>query len=492
MDVVSYRGPGAAGGVSSGLGAVWRKESENNSRWWHLNNGILEVLSRSSEQAKYIAMLPDSLVDGHYRFCNEFLWPIMHDLPQFATFSEQYFQHYKSFNRVISEQIDVETTARQDYFIQDYQLAIAPRWLNLYGHKSVIFWHIPWPKNVPAQFTGALQEIVKGMLGASAIGFHTEEYANNFRAFVNQHLPSYRTNSNSFIIENIDERTARGLRTHSSTYHTSYVLRHDTSLRNDNSTSTTRLVVHPLGIDSQFWYELREKCSSVDLPDQVGALSDKPVILSVDRVDYTKSVHDRLLIIDKFFQKHPEWIGKITFAQVCARSRKDLSAFDQYWQTCRALIAAVNNTWSQDGWQPVEWIQDPLNCQQLAYLYSHSQTMLVNPVRDGLNLTAKEYVACQGNQPGVLLLSPGAGAWHELGSYALPASPVNHEATVESLARGLNMPLKERQLRTLAMKTILASNQLADWWTEFSTIIRTPDTQMAEKENESRRPANLG
>jgi trehalose-6-phosphate synthase len=255
----------------------------------------------------------------------------------------------------------------------------------------------------------------------------------------------------------------------------------------------TKLLVHPLGIDFEFWTELRDSCKEEEMDPRLVKIGNSKFVLSVDRVDYTKAVLDRLLIVDRFFETHPEQIGQVTFVQVCGRSRPGLPAFDQYWHACRSLLGAVNNRWKVGDWKPVDWIEHSLSPKDLSYLYSKADCMLVNPVRDGLNLTAKEFIACQGSDPGVLLLSPGAGAIHELGDYALPAAPGDRDGTVASIAQSLVMPLKERQHRALKMKTILVSNQLSHWWTAFSQVTRVPDMHLvAREEEEEELMRNLG
>jgi len=483
MDVVSYRGPGVAGGVSSGLGTAWRKEADSSSKWWFINKGVLEVLSAKADKPKFISMLPESLIEGHYGFCNDFLWPLMHDLPQYATYSPENHEHYRTFNKIIAEQIDVESIGRQEYFIQDYQLCLAPRWLSALGHKTVLFWHIPWPKSIPDEFVEPLRELASGLLGASTLGFHTPEYAENFMAFVSKYLPGCKVNRSSLIIENSEEQARQYMRNFARAAHKSYVMQQHIHNRSRHG-GPTKLLVHPLGIDFEFWTELRDSCKESDMDQRLINICNSKFILSVDRVDYTKAVLDRLLIVDRFFETHPEQVGQVSFVQVCGRSRPGLPAFDRYWHSCRSLLGAVNNRWKVGDWKPVDWIEHSLSPKDLSYLYSNADCMLVNPVRDGLNLTAKEFIACQDSQPGVLLLSPGAGAIHELGDYSLSAAPGDREGTVASIAKSLNMPLRERQHRALKMKTILVSNQLSHWWTAFSQVTRVPDMHLVAREEE--------
>lgn len=470
MDLISYRGPGVAGGVSSGLGSAWRTGSDNKTRWWHVNKNTLQVLSPNDTQAKFIFMLPETLVNGHYRYCNEFLWPIMHDLPQFASYHPEDENSFQVFNRLMAEYIDFESGANQEFFVQDYQLSLLPSWMAMFGHPTAVFWHIPWPRNVKADFVAPIKEVARGLLSASALGFHTQEYADNFAAFVEEHMPEYKVGEDSRFIEQVvpstmHQREVLGMRRRGA-----FIMRPDL-IPQAQYKSRTRLLVKGLGIDPEHWSTASQKTAGeLGIDESLVKLANSQFILSVDRADYTKSVLDRLLIVDQFFERHPDQIGKVTFAQICGRTRPGLDAFDKYWHSCRALWAATNHRWRTDGWEPIKWIDQSLSSQELAYLYNNAEAMLVNPVRDGLNLTAKEYLACQGSDPGVLLLSPGAGAWHELKDSALPAPPKERELSADSVYHSLKMPTSERQKRAQNAKTRLESNTLNDWWQYFSRL----------------------
>ncbi|MGH9551395.1 MAG: trehalose-6-phosphate synthase, partial [Terriglobales bacterium] len=193
-------------------------------------------------------------------------------------------------------------------------------------------------------------------------------------------------------------------------------------------------------------------------------------VLSVDRADYTKAVIERLNIVDRFFERRPEMVGNLSFLQICGRSRAGLPAFDSYWNDCRSLYEQINNRWRKDSWQPVQWMEQPLNASELSVLYRRASAMLVNPVRDGLNLTAKEYVACQDKKPGVLLLSPGAGVWHEIGKYALPADPHQPEQVVDSLAKALHMSEFESKAINVLARIKLEKFCLDTWWNYFERV----------------------
>lgn len=226
----------------------------------------------------------------------------------------------------------------------------------------------------------------------------------------------------------------------------------------------TQVVVHPLGINASEWNQLASSYDRNWLPGNLAHLRGQQIVLSVDRADYTKAVHERLRIIDRFFAENSVWQNRVSFVQVCGRSRAGIESFDQYWQDCQGLAKVVNERWRTPEWQPIEWIETAIEPDKLSALYRNATAMLVNPVRDGLNLTAKEFVACQAENPGVLLLSPGAGAWHELGKYALPADPLATHQTSASIHQALNMSQSERKMRNHSLKRSIDANPMSSWW----------------------------
>lgn len=472
MDLVSYRGPGVSGGVSSGLGNFWKNQQNGVSNWWFMDKNALNSLSSQEKHAAPITVLPETVVAGHYRYCNEFLWPILHDLPQYAKFRDEDRRSYQRFNWMIADYIDFETQASKEYFVQDYQLALLPQLLAPFSRKTVAFWHIPWPKNVPEEYLEPMCEVARGLLNGDALGFHINEYAENFMSFAENYLPEYRVNRHRLTIEkryaDVETFNDSALSIGGAPSRSSYILRPLPNNKRPRSASRTKLLVRPLGIDLHHWSALaRQSHIHIDHP-ALAPLLDRTFILSVDRADYTKSVFERMLIVDRFFEENPEQIGSFSFVQICGKTRPGLQPFDDYWHTCKALAAATNHRWSQNGWQPVVWIEESFTPQELAHIYQRSRAMLVNPVRDGLNLTAMEYAACQNGEPGVLLLSPGAGAWDKLGSHALPVNPLEPAIAVKSIKQSLSMPEIERQERVAAMKKELENNTLAQWWNMFA------------------------
>lgn len=454
MDILSYRGPAAAGGVSSALSTLFQERAQPSDRWWYLTDNDL-CLSHKSEPApapRRLLNVADEILKGHYRFCNEFLWPIMHDLPQFATYRHQDRQYYYKFNLRIGAEI-ARSANGSGLFVHDYQFALVPATLT--GLTMALFWHIPWPRNVDEIFSPPLCDIARGMLQSTVIGFHTQEYARNFLSFVKQRIPEYIVDEENMTLT---ARRRSGLRV--------------IGVRE----RTVRIVVCPIGIDTQYWDKLANGPGMLSGNERLQGLLAKPFVLSVDRADYTKGVLERLHAIERFFQKCPERLGRLTFIQVSAPTRTGLEAFDSYWTQCRYLEKTINDRYAANGWQPITWVEKPFRAPDLSRLYRAAEAMVVSPLRDGLNLTAKEFVACQAGGAAPLLLSEGAGAWQELGSFAIPFDPHDAEAGSAAIQSALTMSGGEIAARCAKMKEIVRDGSLLRWWNVMTESITTPAT----------------
>ena len=228
MNILSYRGPSTAGGVSSALARIIETCSDGDPRWWYMNQASIESRTSAQAPADEIGKMPQELIDGHYSYCNSFIWPILHDLPQHATFSAQDRKFYQQFNtRFARNIIRSGQLLSTQCFVNDYQLALATGLIaKSQAMNIILFWHVPWPTSVPQEHAPYIAEIAQGLLGARRIGFHTDEYADNFRKFVSENLPNYEVDAKSKCIIN----------------------KHDAS-------HVTELVALPLGLDFRFWLQ---------------------------------------------------------------------------------------------------------------------------------------------------------------------------------------------------------------------------------------------
>jgi trehalose-6-phosphate synthase len=451
MNIISYRGPKSPGGVSATLARLFQTSANTARRWWFISGLSLSSQESELREQSNELKLTKAIVDGHYRYCNEFLWPILHDLPVHSKYNSDDKCSYDIFNLATSDHIydSITKGGCRDCFVNDYQFALLPELLSDRAMNITTFWHIPWPKHVRQEHEEAIIEIARGLLGSAKLGFHTEEYAKNFLTFVDDHLPQYSVDFERKLI-------IRGDRPGCPTS--------DRFRR-----KKTAVVVKPLGIDYAYWRDLAQAEDNLFEDSRLSSIPKLPYVLSVDRGDYTKGILQRLDAIDLFFMTNPAYQGELVFLQVCQQSRLGLSAFNDYWKKCRERANFINSKWGKEGWQPVAWVQEPLEAKSISKLYRMASAMLITPLRDGLNLTAKEYIACASDNPGALILSSAAGAWHELKPHALTINPQDPEDISNKIAIALKMPHEERLSRWLKMRHSIRANTLATWSDQFST-----------------------
>lgn len=431
MQILSYRGPSAPGGVSNALTQIFENNDHFN-KWWFVRDNFLKSKARRTQDSAF--KLDPNLKRNHYRYCNNFLWPVLHDLPQFARYSTYERLSYNTFNAITASYLLSGRNKYQDScFVNDYQFALIPKLIEQ-SFESFVFWHIPWPKHVLPQHVDPLKELAEGLLHSRLIGFHTSEYKENFFRFVEKHLLEFEIFEDEELIFRSNTRTREKLQ--------------------------TRIVVAPLGVDLNGWQSLSKNSSYVP-PSTV------PFILSVDRADYTKGIYERIEAIETFFSRYPHWQERISFLQHGTRSRQGLPEFDSYWNNCQKKYKALNLLRSTQNWQPIVWSDRSYTGEELSSLYKQASVMLVSPVRDGLNLTAKEFIASRSANPGILALSPGAGVWTELGADCVAIDPLDKIGFADSIARCLEMSETEKLNRTLSLQNKLSKNTLSHWWNSF-------------------------
>ncbi len=463
-----------AGGVSPALTQLM-ESGEGNHRWWYVNDASIKCQYGAGGIPAAKANIPKAIIEGHYRYCNDCIWPVMHDLEEYATYRSEDRALYERFNRIIAREIATESGLSNPLFVQDYQLALLPKELKrLDGPESGVFWHIPWPKAVGKEFLPAIIDLAKSLLSANFVGFHTDEYAENFLAFVADNIPGVRLAARQRVVQ----REPRLLSNPYSTYQSKDF--HFLGIRESGSglPMTTRVISAPLGLDMEYWNRLATGRPNHQLHP---SLAGTEFVLSVDRADYTKGVIPRLESIFQFFTDHSEMIGKVTFAQLCNRSRQGLESFDRYWFDVKRLEREINSKFSSGEWKPILDIPGPLNPSDLSLIYRNASVMLVNPLRDGLNLTAKEFVACQSvSTPGVLALSASAGVFEELGPWSVEVKPFEPREMSNAVYNALMMPASEREFRMTSMKAALANNTISDWCETFGALLQPATAELLD------------
>lgn len=443
MNILSYRGPIGPGGVSGSLAHMFDQHAKTNDTWWYMCNQNMVEERKTATSPRNICRVPMSIIAGHYRYCNNFLWPVMHGMPQYAHFDQSDKDFYAELNLAISCNTVAEASnfSRGQYFVHDYQLALQPEYLSAFGPVySTIFWHIPWPQEVEDHHRPHIIDLTSSLLNASRIGFHTKEYASNFANFVRRNFIDCVVLEQDGVVRITRRKPGQ-----------------------ENQAHTTDLIVHPLGIDFDKWAQLSEgdeklECLQNDFKPNL------PFVLSVDRADYTKGIIERLRAIETFFENNAQWLNRMQFVQVTQRSRAGLPEFDSYWNECTKLVNDINNRWREAEWTPIVSMTEPLQSPTLAKLYRSATALCVSSLRDGLNLTAKEFIACSGQTNKVVLLSLHAGVWDELHRYVLTLTPASPLQVSEQFLAALNMPSEDRKENFQRMRKIVYENSMLSWW----------------------------
>ena len=322
----------------------------------------------------------------------------------------------------------------------DYQLMLVPQLVRDRASDARIgfFLHIPFPSSEVFRILPEREELLLGLLGADSIAFQTHGHLHNFRRALLQVLG---------LESSFDE------------------VQHDGR--------AIRLSALPIGIQSEEWEALISGDRKVARrrAELTQRHAGRKLIISVDRLDYTKGIPERLRTFRRLLKGSPSWRGKVTLVQIAVPSRERVPAYAELRREVAELVGEVNGDFGTPEWQPVVYLRRSVNKQELAALYSASDVAWVGPLRDGMNLVAKEYVACQHEGDGVLVLSEFAGAAQELGE-ALRINPFDEVGTAESIARALEMEPDLRAERMAALHERVHRNDAVRWAQRFMDGLR--------------------
>lgn len=295
------------------------------------------------------------------------------------------------------------------------------------------FMHIPWP-SPDVFFTLPVQAaLLTAMTAFDLIGFQTEDDAENFALCLRR----------GGVANPVDGKP--GLF--------------------DNPLRRFRVGAFPIGIDvSSFSSAVPSASISSTIKRFQQSLEGRDLIVGVDRLDYTKGIPERLRGFRRFLEVNPAWHGRITMLQITPKSRSDVAEYDALQHEVAEIAGHINGAMGRLDWTPVRYVNRAFGQQLLSAVYRMAKVGLVTPLRDGMNLVAKEYVAAQDPEdPGVLVLSRFAGAAHELGEGALLVNPYDVETIADALARAASMPLEQRRQRYQAMMEAVTTNDVFHW-----------------------------
>jgi trehalose 6-phosphate synthase/phosphatase len=392
------------------------------------------------------------LYENYYNgFANSVLWPLFHYFSSLATYESQYFDAYVQVNQLFAEKILPLLEPGDQVWIHDYQLMILPHLLRVKRPEATIgfFLHIPFPsyeifRLLPTEWKKTL---LHGIMGADLIGFHTYDYVQHFLQSVKMLLGV----DNYFHNLQYQDRLIR-------------------------------IDLFPIGIDYNKFHDAASDPEVEEIRDKIRSdLGDKKIIFSVDRLDYTKGLSHRLSGFEYFLERYPEWKEKMVFILNIVPSRDNIPAYNDRKKLIEEKIGTVNGRFSTISWQPILYRYQHLSFKELIALYQAADAALITPLRDGMNLVAKEYVASSTGGKGVLILSELAGAASELGE-AILVNPTDTSDVASSITRALAMPLYEQRNRIALMQRRLQEYDVFRWVNDFmDQLLQVKQEQQKQK-----------
>jgi trehalose 6-phosphate synthase/phosphatase len=359
------------------------------------------------------------------------LWPIFHYYAStHANYKQSNWDYYKEVNRKFSEVLAQYAEPDDVIWIHDYQLLLLPELIRaIHPNISIgFFLHIPFPSVELFRLLPWRNELLSGMLGADLLGFHTFNDVRHFLETATQFLPVISSANTITVADRV-------------------------------------LVAEPfpMGIDSVKFNSLPLQEKVVEHLNELKRVSqNRQTILCIDRLDYSKGIPQRLQAFEKLLVKHPEYRGKVVLHMIVVPSRDKVPEYKELKKLIDRKVGEINSRYRTIDWNPINYFYRSLPIEELSALYAHSEVCMVTPMRDGMNLVSKEYVASRINETGVLILSEMAGASKELVD-AIIVNPSNVDSVTEAIKIALEMPESEQRRRMKLMRAVVSKFSVNHW-----------------------------
>jgi trehalose 6-phosphate synthase len=409
----------------------------------HDKKALESVFTRAAGDFGYTfepVFLPESLVNAYYfGFSNQVLWPLFHDLQTRCDFSPDYWNAYQKVNEIFARTIAQNIKSQDDHiWVHDYHLmgvGQALRKLNATA-KIGYFLHIPFPPldiflKLPWRF-----QILESLLGYDMIGFQTQRDRRNFVQCVHAMLKHIKIKGRGQV------------------------------LSTEVNGRMVRVGNFPISIDyNEFAKQAGTRAVEKRVDEIRAVFPSDHLILGVDRLDYSKGIPERLLAFRNALQRYPELEKKISMVQIVVPSRQRIPEHESLKHEIEQLISEINGTFTRPGWVPIHYLYQSVDRTELTALYRAADIALVTPLKDGMNLVAKEYCASNIHLDGVLILSEFAGASSQLYKHALLVNPHDIEGIADAINQACHMGLDERKKRMRALRKIVKKTDIY-WWVD--------------------------
>lgn len=420
-----------------------------------VTGGDLAVENVGKVETVAAPLSPQDVDDYYFGYSNSVLWPLCHYRLDLVDYRPAFLDAYQRVNEVFAGQLFPFLKPADLVWSHDYHLIPLAGYLRQLGcrHRIGFFLHIPFP---PPDLLNASPDhvgLINSLLEYDVIGFQTHSDAENFKLCLGERTTAVQIAKNQF---RVGERIITIDR-------------------------------FPIGIDVAAFTDMAEKAEEdvkIDLMRR--QMLGRRQIIGVERLDYSKGLPERMKAFKQLLIQHPELEKTVTFLQIASPTREEVDAYADIRMELESLAGAINGRFSDFNWTPVRYIHRPVSRRKLAALFRGSQVGLVTPLRDGMNLVAKEYVAAQDpNDPGVLVLSKFAGAAEEM-RQALIVNPYDIDDMAQQLHRALSMKLKERQRRYEMLHDQISRHDASEWLDTFLAALKPANDVAIGKE-----PPNL-
>ena len=437
---------GSAGGLAMALSAALKTYD---GLWFGWSGETVEVFTgepnfqnRAGVKVALVDLEAQDVDEYYNGYANKTLWPLFHHRVDLTAYERSYGEGYERVNRRFAEVLAPLIQPDDLIWFHDYHMIPLAWELRRLGIANRIgfFLHTPWPARQLLVTLPHHRRLVESLFAYDLIGFHTEEWLDLFRDYV--------------VTEAGGELDGRG------------------GLECFGRRLQTG--IFPIGIDVEGFLKAWNSAGGVRAYDRMVASSaSRAMVVGVDRLDYSKGLEERLLGYEQFLQDNPSWRGGVFLLQVTPISRDEVETYQEMRARLDALAGRINGEFAEMDWQPIRYLNRTYRRDQLAGLYRAARVGLVTPLRDGMNLVAKEYVAAQSPEdPGVLILSRFAGAAEQMGE-ALLVNPFSREELSDAILKALTMPLAERKRKWEALMQVVRDTDVAHWRDAFVRALKT-------------------
>jgi len=451
----SLRVEPSPGGLATALSAVWNNYKDGVWIGWpgaEVDVDIQSLLDKVSKDQPYqlrsVVLTAQEIEKFYAGFANEIIWPLFHDLQSRCNFRPEYWEAYQSVNRKYAHVVASSSKPGDLAWVHDYQLMLVAHSLRELGVRSQLgfFLHIPFPPPDVFEKLPWRDAILRGLLEFDVLGFQTGRDRNNFIACIAELLPEAE-------IQNADQQQA--------------VVRF----------GGRRVVAgaFPISIDFD---EFAVPAASPEVGTRAAAiraeLMENILLLGVDRMDYTKGIPERLQAFRLLLERFPEVRRQISLVQIVVPSRSEIPEYKGLREEVELLVSQINGQFTQPGWVPIHYMYRSMPRHELLAYYRAADVALITPLKDGMNLVAKEFCAAQVDERGVLLLSEFAGASPELRHGAMLVNPNDFVGVANAIREACQMPSEEKVSRMRLLREIVKNHNIHRWTSSFLSAAVVP------------------